>query len=77
MFILVTITQKTNRFTQPIQANVMLEYELDAAEALLNKNLSNAHTKLEQTITDLDFLRFVNMYYRYWRNTADYSFIIL
>ena len=48
-----------NAFFYFFQANVMLEYELDAAEALLNKNLANANTKLSQVLTDLDFLRYV------------------
>jgi len=38
-------------------ANVMLEYPLDEAEALLSKNLSAAKTNVEQLNTDLDFLR--------------------
>jgi len=38
-------------------ANVMLEYPLDEAEALLSKNLTAATTNVEQINTDLDFLR--------------------
>ena len=36
----------------------MLEYDLESAESLLKKNLSNADTKLGQVLTDLDFLRY-------------------
>jgi len=38
-------------------ANVMLEYSLDDAEALLSKNLSSAQKNLLQIAFDLDFLR--------------------
>ena len=38
-------------------ANVMLEYNIDDAEALLKKNLNAAHTSLEQVDEDLSFLR--------------------
>jgi len=38
-------------------ANVMLEYPLDEADALLTKNLSAAKKNVEQLNTDLDFLR--------------------
>lgn len=47
----------SNKVCLWLGANVMLEYELDSAEALLNKNLNNANTKLNQVLTDLDFLR--------------------
>lgn len=40
-----------------LQANVMLEYELQDAEALLTKNLSAANSALKQVSFDLDFLR--------------------
>ncbi|CAE7821988.1 VBP1 [Symbiodinium sp. KB8] len=38
-------------------ADVMLEYSLDDAEALLTKNLETAKNKLDQIDEDLDFLR--------------------
>ncbi|XP_040179849.1 prefoldin subunit 3 [Rana temporaria] len=38
-------------------ANVMLEYDIDDAQALLEKNLSTATRNLESTEQDLDFLR--------------------
>ncbi|CAI9570686.1 unnamed protein product [Staurois parvus] len=38
-------------------ANVMLEYDIDEAQALLEKNLSTATRNLESTEHDLDFLR--------------------
>ncbi|XP_077334951.1 prefoldin subunit 3 [Lithobates pipiens] len=38
-------------------ANVMLEYDIDEAQALLEKNLSTATRNLESTEQDLDFLR--------------------
>ncbi|RYR76507.1 hypothetical protein Ahy_A01g001094 isoform B [Arachis hypogaea] len=38
-------------------ANVMLEYSLEEATALLQKNLENARASLEVLITDLEFLR--------------------
>jgi len=38
-------------------ANVMLEYTLDDAEALLSKNLASAETNLAQIAFDLDYLR--------------------
>ncbi|KAF2358649.1 Prefoldin alpha-like [Trinorchestia longiramus] len=47
----------SNKVCLWLGANVMLEYDLDAAEVLLNKNLNNANTKLSQVISDLDFLR--------------------
>ena len=40
-----------------LQANVMLEYELDDAEKLLVKNQEAAIASLEQVDTDLGFLR--------------------
>lgn len=39
------------------QANVMLEYDIDEAQALLEKNLSTASRNLETLEEDLDFLR--------------------
>ncbi|KAG8553683.1 hypothetical protein GDO81_003512 [Engystomops pustulosus] len=38
-------------------ANVMLEYDIDEAQALLEKNLSTATRNLNSTAEDLDFLR--------------------
>ncbi|XP_008316268.1 prefoldin subunit 3 [Cynoglossus semilaevis] len=38
-------------------ANVMLEYDIDEAQALLEKNLSTASRNLETLMEDLDFLR--------------------
>lgn len=39
------------------QANVMLEYSIDEAEALLKKNLEDSRHALLQLETDLDFLK--------------------
>lgn len=47
-------------FVHPVflsQANVMLEYDIDEAQALLEKNLSTASRNLETLEEDLDFLR--------------------
>lgn len=41
----------------PPKANVMLEYDIDEAQALLEKNLSTASRNLETLEDDLDFLR--------------------
>lgn len=41
----------------PPKANVMLEYDIDEAQALLEKNLSTASRNLETLENDLDFLR--------------------
>lgn len=41
----------------PLKANVMLEYDIDEAQALLEKNLSTASRNLETLEDDLDFLR--------------------
>lgn len=41
----------------PVKANVMLEYDIDEAQALLEKNLSTASRNLETLEDDLDFLR--------------------
>lgn len=38
-------------------ANVMLEYDIDEAQALLEKNLSTATKNLDSLEEDLDFLR--------------------
>merc|ERR1712071_134102 len=38
-------------------ANVMLEYDIDEAESLLEKNLATASKNLESLEDDLDFLR--------------------
>ena len=45
-------------------ANVMLEYSNEEAEELLNKNLTQANASLEQTNIDLDFLKFVFIYFK-------------
>ncbi|XP_064422594.1 prefoldin subunit 3-like isoform X2 [Latimeria chalumnae] len=42
---------------QKKKANVMLEYDIDEAQALLEKNLSTATRNLESLEEDLDFLR--------------------
>ncbi|KAA0197369.1 hypothetical protein HAZT_HAZT007724 [Hyalella azteca] len=47
----------SNKVCLWLGANVMLEYDLEAAETLLNKNLQNANTKHNQVLNDLDFLR--------------------
>lgn len=39
------------------QANVMLEYDIDEAQALLEKNLATASRNLDGLEEDLDFLR--------------------
>ncbi len=39
------------------QANVMLEYDIDEAQALLEKNLATASRNLDSLEEDLDFLR--------------------
>ena len=38
-------------------ANVMVEYTYDEAITLLGKNLHNAESKIEETTTDIDFLK--------------------
>jgi prefoldin subunit 5 len=38
-------------------ANVMVEYTYDEAITLLGKNLHNAQAKIEETSTDIDFLK--------------------
>ena len=40
-----------------LQANVMLEYDIDEAQALLEKNLLTATKNLDSLEEDLDFLR--------------------
>lgn len=40
-----------------LQANVMLEYNIDDAETLLEKNLTAANNSLSQVDEDLGFLR--------------------
>ncbi|XP_071818813.1 prefoldin subunit 3-like [Apostichopus japonicus] len=47
----------TSKVSLWLGANVMLEYELQDAEALLTKNLSAANSALKQVSFDLDFLR--------------------
>lgn len=39
------------------KANVMLEYDIDEAQSLLEKNLATASRNLESLEEDLDFLR--------------------
>lgn len=43
--------------TLSLQANVMLEYDIDEAQALLEKNLLTATKNLDSLEEDLDFLR--------------------
>uniref|UniRef100_A0A3Q3DMR8 Prefoldin subunit 3 n=1 Tax=Hippocampus comes TaxID=109280 RepID=A0A3Q3DMR8_HIPCM len=43
--------------TECVRANVMLEYDIDDAQALLEKNLCTASRNLETLEEDLDFLR--------------------
>ncbi|EMP35421.1 Phosphatidylinositol-binding clathrin assembly protein [Chelonia mydas] len=45
------------KYMQKKKANVMLEYDIDEAQALLEKNLSTATRNLESLEEDLDFLR--------------------
>jgi prefoldin subunit 5 len=47
----------TNKINLWLGANVMLEYSLDEAEALLSKNLDTANKNLSQIDIDLDYLR--------------------
>ncbi|XP_060887756.1 prefoldin subunit 3 [Labrus mixtus] len=47
----------TNKVCLWLGANVMLEYDIDEAQALLEKNLSTASRNLETLEDDLDFLR--------------------
>lgn len=47
----------TDRINLWLGANVMLEYTLDEAEALLSKNLDAANRNLTQIDIDLDYLR--------------------
>ena len=47
----------TDKVSLWLGANVMLEYTLDEAEELLSKNHSQAMKSMEQTDTDLDFLK--------------------
>ena len=39
------------------QANVMLEYPIDAAEQLLSRNLTQAESSLRQVDQDMDHIR--------------------
>lgn len=48
-----------------IQANVMLEYELDDAASLLSVNIDTAKKQESNVEEDLDFLRFVIEYLRW------------
>lgn len=47
----------TNKINLWLGANVMLEYSLDEADALLSKNLDTANKNLSQIDIDLDYLR--------------------
>lgn len=49
--------EPTDKVCLWLGANVMLEYDIPAAEQLLNANLDKAKTKLETILSDLDFLR--------------------
>lgn len=51
------IIPPTDRINLWLGANVMLEYTLDEAEALLSKNLEAANRNLTQIDIDLDYLR--------------------
>lgn len=42
-----------------IQANVMLEYNLDDATELISRNIQLATDNMRQVDDDLDFLRYV------------------
>uniref|UniRef100_A0A3Q1F5Z9 Prefoldin subunit 3 n=1 Tax=Acanthochromis polyacanthus TaxID=80966 RepID=A0A3Q1F5Z9_9TELE len=53
----ITQTLEILRHMQKKKANVMLEYDIDEAQALLEKNLSTASRNLETLEEDLDFLR--------------------
>ncbi|KAJ6848576.1 putative prefoldin subunit 3 [Iris pallida] len=52
-----TRIEDTNSVCLWLGANVMLEYSLEEAEALLRKNLDNAKASLEVLAADLQFLR--------------------
>jgi len=47
----------TDKINLWLGANVMLEYSLDEADALLTKNLETANKNLSQIDIDLDYLR--------------------
>ncbi|MEQ2165780.1 hypothetical protein GOODEAATRI_020779 [Goodea atripinnis] len=53
----ITQTLEILRHMQKKKANVMLEYDIDEAQALLEKNLSTASRNLETLEEDLDYLR--------------------
>lgn len=46
-----------------LQANVMLEYDMDDAANLLSSNIETAKTHEKTIEEDLDFLRFVLFFY--------------
>ena len=48
---------QANRFIYEFQANVMLEYSLDDANSLLDKNLEAANKSLSQVEEDLCLIR--------------------
>ena len=51
------LPNETGRVGLWLGANVMVEYGFPDALVLLSKNLSNAQTKLAETIDDLDYLK--------------------
>nr|CAG4641349.1 EOG090X0IRH [Eulimnadia texana] len=51
------VIEPTERVCLWLGANVMLEYSLDDAAALLEKNLETARRNMEQVQHDVDFLR--------------------
>uniref|UniRef100_A0A3Q2FYC7 Prefoldin subunit 3 n=1 Tax=Cyprinodon variegatus TaxID=28743 RepID=A0A3Q2FYC7_CYPVA len=53
----ITQTLEILRHMQKKKANVMLEYDINEAQALLEKNLSTASRNLETLEEDLDYLR--------------------
>lgn len=49
----------TNLLTNLLQANVMLEYNLDDATELISRNIQLATDNMRQVDDDLDFLRYL------------------
>jgi hypothetical protein len=46
----------------------MLEYDIQEAEDLLTKNYKQAKASIEQTDKDLDFLKFVSLFFFFLQN---------
>ena len=52
-----TVPNTTGKVGLWLGANVMVEYTYAEAIVLLGKNLHNAETKIQETTTDIDFLK--------------------